>query len=29
VQQALEAYHDQQVEQLEQAMREAEARRRG
>jgi hypothetical protein len=29
VQQALGEYHDQQVEQLEQAMREAEARRRG
>jgi hypothetical protein len=29
VQQALGDYHDQQIEQLEQAMREAEARRRG
>jgi hypothetical protein len=29
VQQALGEYHDQQVEQLEQAMREAEVRRRG
>jgi hypothetical protein len=29
VQQALSDYHDQQLEQLEQAMREAEMRRRG
>jgi hypothetical protein len=29
VQQALGEYHDQQLEQLEQAMREAEVRRRG
>jgi len=29
VQQALADYHNQQVEQLEQAMREAEVRRRG
>jgi len=29
VQQALADYHDQQVEQLDRAMREAEVRRRG